>query len=441
MAQRIQNVLPSSPAARAGIRAGDELLSIGGQPVIDFLDYQDFTANRKLEIVLRRNGRERKISIRKGEYDPLGLEFEKPMMSGMRMCCNKCLFCFVDQLPDHVRPTMRVKDDDWRMSMMMGNYVTLTNVSDHEIQRIIARHASPLYISVHAADPALRAHILGQPRGAKLMDQLKQLSDGGIEFHTQAVLCPNINDGDVLEDTIRRLIALPGALSLALVPVGLTGHRAGLYPLEPYTQAQARSVIDIADRWRAKLLRERGSRFVFPSDEFYLQAGIEPPADEEYEDYGQIDDGVGLLRLLDTEFTEAWQDLPAEERQSDGEKRRAIIACGVSAAPFLERLLAEHPISGVQARVIPVKNRFFGETVTVSGLITGRDLIDRIRGEAGERVLITECMLRNEGDRFLDDMELSEAERILGKPIVPVGRRGEDLLNALIEIRNQPKSK
>lgn len=435
MAQRIISVMPASPAAKAGIRAGDELIRIGKMPVIDFLDYQALTAERKLEMTIRRNGQEKKVLIRKGEYDPVGLEFDKPMMSGMHMCCNHCLFCFVDQLPENVRPSMRVKDDDWRMSMMMGNYVTLTNVSDRELDRIIARHASPLYISVHAADPQLRAHILGQPRGEKLMQQLQKLSDGGIEFHTQAVLCPDINDGAALDHTIEQLIALPGCLSLALVPVGLTGHRDGLHPLAPYTRAQAAAVIAQANRWREKLLAQRGTRFVFPSDEFYLQAGIEPPADEEYEDYGQIDDGVGLLRLLDTEFSEAWSELPAADRVKTDEGRQAIIACGVSAAPFLERLLSAHPISGLKIRVIPVINRFFGETVTVSGLITGQDLTDRLKNEAGEKIFITECMLRNEGDRFLDDMELAEAERILNRPIIPVGRRGDELLTALLEAR------
>lgn len=430
MAQRIISVEPASPAARAGIRAGDELIRIGKLPVIDFLDYQALTAERRLEVTIRRDGAERKLQIRKEEYAPLGLEFEKPMMSGMRMCCNHCLFCFVDQLPDNVRPTMRVKDDDWRMSMMMGNYVTLTNVSDRELQRIIDRHASPLYISVHAADPQLRARILGQSRGEKLMAQLKKLSDGGVEFHTQAVLCPGINDGAALDDTIRQLIALPGALSLALVPVGLTGHRDGLYPLAPYTRAQAAEVIALANRWRERLLAERGTRFVFPSDEFYLQAGIEPPADEEYEDYAQIDDGVGMLRLLETEFSEAWNELDAQDKRSGGGKR-VIIACGVSAAAFLQRLMDEHPITGVEVRVIPVKNRFFGENVTVSGLITGGDLTDRLKNEPGDAVLITECMLRSEGDRFLDDMTLDEARRIIARPLIPVGRRGDDLLCAL----------
>lgn len=435
MAQRILSVEPQSPAARAGLKAGDLLLRIGNEPVIDFLDYQALTSERKLEITIRRDGQEKTLRIRKDEYADLGLSFEKPMMSGMRMCCNKCLFCFVDQLPGNVRPTMRVKDDDWRMSMMMGNYVTLTNVSDRELTRIIARHASPLYISVHAAEPELRAHILGQERGKKLLDQLKKLSDGGIEFHTQAVLCPGVNDGDALEDTIRRLIEIPGALSLALVPVGLTGHRDGLTPLKPYTKEQAQAVIEIANRWREKLLKERGTRFVFPSDEFYLQAGIEVPSEEEYEDYGQIDDGVGLLRLLETEFSEAWDELPEADKRADGEKKQVLIGCGLSAAPFLEKLMDEHPLTGVRVKVVGVENRFFGPTVTVSGLITGRDLTDRLKGEVGEKVFITECMLRSEGDRFLDDMELHEAEQILGKPIIPVGRRGDELLTALLEAR------
>ena len=435
MAQRILSVEPQSPAARAGLKAGDLLLRIGNEPVIDFLDYQALTAERKLEITIRRDGQEKTLRIRKDEYADLGLSFEKPMMSGMRMCCNKCLFCFVDQLPGNVRPTMRVKDDDWRMSMMMGNYVTLTNVSDRELTRIIERHASPLYISVHAAEPELRAHILGQERGKKLLDQLKKLSDGGIEFHTQAVLCPGVNDGDALEDTIRRLIEIPGALSLALVPVGLTGHRDGLTPLKPYTKEQAQAVIEIANRWREKLLKEKGTRFVFPSDEFYLQAGIEVPSDEEYEDYGQIDDGVGLLRLLETEFSEAYDELPDADKRADGEKKQVLIGCGLSAAPFLEKLMDDHPLTGIRVKVVGVENRFFGPTVTVSGLVTGRDLTDRLKGEVGEKVFITECMLRSEGDRFLDDMELHEAEQILGKPIIPVGRRGDELLTALLEAR------
>ncbi len=431
MAQRIAAVTPHSPAARAGLRPGDEILSIGGEPVIDFLDYQALTAERRVGLLIRRNGQVFELRIRKGEYDPLGLDFEKPMMSGMRLCCNRCLFCFVDQLPAHVRPSMRVKDDDWRMSLMMGNYVTLTNVSDRELDRMIERHASPLYISVHATDPVLRSHILGQPRGARLLDQLRRLSDGGVEFHTQAVLCPGINDGPALEETIRTLVDIPGALSLALVPVGLTGHREGLHPLHTYSQGEARAVIDIANRWRTRLLEERGTRFVFPSDEFYLQANVEPPADEEYEGYAQIDDGVGLLRLLEREFVDAWRELDAADR-IPGDGTRIAIACGVSAAPFLKRMLEQHPVTGIKVDVYAVENRFFGPSVTVSGLITGGDLTDAMKDVDCKSVLITECMLRDQEDCFLDDMTLEEACEKLGKPIVPVGRSGEDLLQALL---------
>ncbi len=435
MSQKILSVDSRSPAAKAGLRAGDEILRIGGEPVIDFLDYQALTAEKKLEILFRRDGVEKRVSVRKQEYESLGLNFEKPMMSGMRLCCNKCLFCFVDQLPEHVRPTMRVKDDDWRMSLMMGNYVTLTNVSDRELDRMIARHASPLYISVHCTDPELRSRMVGTPRAAKLMDQLRRLSDGGVEFHTQAVLCPGINDGSQLDRTIADLIALPGCLSLALVPVGLTGHRSGLAPLRCYNPDEAKAVIETANRWRERLLEERGTRFVFPSDEFYLQAGLDIPADAEYEDYASIDDGVGLLRLLHTEFTDAWADLPEAEKQSGGDKTCLLIGCGVSAAPFLDAMLREYPVTGVDVRVIPVENRFFGPTVTVSGLVTGRDLSDRLKDEPGAAILITECMLRSEGDKFLDDMTLEEAQAITGRRIIPVGRRGDELLDALIEAR------
>lgn len=435
MSHLIVSVDPSSPAARSGIKAGDRLRSINGETVIDFIDYQALSADEDLSVAVLRNGKEKVFSLDKDEYEPLGLNFESPMMSGVRLCCNKCLFCFVDQLPANVRPTMRVKDDDWRMSLMMGNYVTLTNLSDREIDRIVSRHASPLYISVHATDPDLRARILGTPRASKLMAQLKKLSDGGIEFHCQAVLCPGINDGEALEQTISDLIALPGAKSLALVPVGLTGHREGLCPLKPYSRDEARAVIEIADKWRARLLEERDTRFVFPSDEFYLQAEKSIPADEEYEDYGQIDDGVGLLRLLHTEYTDAWMDLPESDRCHTPVGTSLAIACGKSASEFIGALLKEYPISGTNISVYGLENRFFGPTVTVSGLITGRDLVDQMKDRPSKAILITECMLRNEGDRFLDDMTLEEAEKLLNRPIIPVGRRGEDLLDAILELR------
>ncbi len=324
MAQKIVSVDTGSPALRAGIRAGDELLRIGGETIVDLLDYEALCAESRVRLLARRAGVETEYDIEKEEYEPLGLNFAQPLMSGMRLCCNHCLFCFVDQLPEHARPSLRLKDDDWRMSLMMGNYVTLTNVSDRELERIVRRHASPLYISVHAMDPLLRSRILGTPRGARLPEQLKALAEGGIEFHAQAVLCPGINDGAALEDTIEKLAAMhPAARSLALVPVGLTDHREGLCTLHKYTPEEARAVLDIAGRWRERLLKKLGTRFVFPSDEFYLAAGRPLPEDGEYEDYEQIDDGVGMLRLLETEFSEAYADLPEEQKQPGGGQNTA----------------------------------------------------------------------------------------------------------------------
>ena len=431
MSHIIESVDPGSPAARAGLRAGDRLTRINGEVVYDFLDYQALCADRRLKVEALRGGERLDFYIGKSEYAALGLNFSTPMMSPVRMCCNKCLFCFVDQLPRDVRQTMRVKDDDWRMSLMMGNYVTLTNVSDRELERIIARHASPLYVSVHATDPALRAYVLGTPRGARLMDQLRRLSDGGISFHCQCVLCPGVNDGAALDRTIAELSALEGALSLALVPVGLTNHREGLSALRKYTPAEAAGVIEIANRWRPRLLAEKGTRFVFPSDEFYLQANAPIPSDEEYEDYGQIDDGVGMLRLLDAQFRAAWNELPEARRRPGGGVKLAI-GTGVSAADFLRDMLADCPVTGVEVEVCAVENTFFGSNVTVAGLVTAGDLVRRMKPVECRAVLITQTMLRNEGDRFLDDVSLGDAVARLGRPIVPVGRDGADLLEALL---------
>lgn len=433
MSHLITVVDPKSPAEREGILAGDRLARINGAVVYDFIDYQALTARRRLTVEVLRGSRALHFNVLKGEYESLGLNFATPMMSSTRLCCNRCLFCFVDQLPGNVRDTMRVKDDDWRMSLMMGSYVTLTNVSDRELRRIVERHCSPLYVSVHCVDPELRARVLGTPRAARLMDQLKALSDGGIEFHCQCVLCPGINDGAYLDETIRALSELPGARSLALVPVGLTGHREGLCELRPYAPEEARAVLETAERWRSRLLAERGTRFVFPSDEFYLQARWPIPPDEAYEGYEQIDDGVGLLRLLDTEYREAWADLPEDMRRRTGGKKLAI-ACGVSAGAFLREMLEACPVAGADVSVHPLENTFFGPTVTVSGLITGGDLTRQMADVDCEAVLITSVMLKQNEDRFLDDMTLDEAVRRLGRPVIPVGRRGEDLLNAILAL-------
>ena len=427
MNHRIRRVEPGSLAERLGLAAGDRLKTISGQNVIDFVDYQALCCDSKLRLVVERGGAETEYTVEKDDYEPLGLEFDGQLMGGTRNCCNHCLFCFVDQLPAGARDTMNVKDDDWRQSLLMGNFVTLTNVGARELQRIIARRASPLYVSVHATDPELRARLLGTSRGAGILPQLDRLSKGGIRFHLQAVLCPGVNDGEAMDQTIRDLAALrPAALSLALVPVGLTSHRMGLVELTPYDAAGAARVLDQVDAWRARLVKENGSGFVQAADEFYILAGRPFPEEDAYEGYPQIENGVGLCRLLEREFDEAYR---ADEKSA--RPARLVIACGVSVQPFLEKLIREHPLTGVETRVLALENGYFGPTVTVSGLLTGRDLVRGLQNVEADRVLITQCMLREGDEVFLDGMALHEVSEALGIDILPVGRRGDQLLDAL----------
>lgn len=433
MNHRILRVEPGSLAARLGIKAGDRLAQIDGQSVIDLIDYQALCCASKLRLAVDRAGKRTEFSIEKDDYEPLGLEFEGQLMSGVRSCCNHCVFCFVDQLPKDSRNTLHVKDDDWRLSLMMGNFVTLTNVGPRELERIIARRASPLYISVHATDPDLRARMLGNKRGEGILEQLERLASGGIRFHLQAVLCPGCNDGEALDRTIGDLAALrPAALSLALVPVGLTSHRLGLAELKPFDAAGASRVLDQVDAWRRRLSGKAENGFVQAADEFYILARRPFPDEDAYEGYPQIENGVGMCRLLEREFDEAYRmdDLTVAPALP-ARPAKVSIACGVSVQPFLEKLIRDHPLPGVEAHVIPVENGFFGPSVTVSGLLTGRDLIRGLRGVQADRVLITECMLREGEQVFLDGMALTEVGRALNLDILPVGRRGDQLLDAL----------
>lgn len=433
MGHKVFAVESGSIADQLGIRPGDELLKMNGERVIDWVDYQALSSQEKMNVVFLQNGEETEFEFEKDDYEPLGISFEDDMLGGIRNCANRCTFCFVDQLPEGCRETMRVKDDDWRLSLMMGNYVTLTNVGDNELERIIKRQATPLYISVHAMDPELRVKLLGCENAGKLPFQLIKLAEGGIQFHTQCVLCPGLNDGEALIETIESLMDLaPSCLSLALVPVGLTSHRNGLDEIHPYTKEEAKKVLEIAKKYRKIALRELDTRFVFPSDEFYLIAGEEIPSDSEYEDYAQIDNGVGLVRSLIEEYEYAYSELPAKYKKTGRELRTVTLATGVSAAPILKKLMDDHPITSLNIKVTAIKNRFFGESVTVAGLVTGNDLVNQLKTQKTDAILITECMLRSEKDRFLDDMTLEDASRVLGKPIVPVGRTGEDLLNTLI---------
>ena len=434
MSVRIQSVTPGSPAARAGITEGETVVLINAEPVTDEIDYQALTAVSRLSLLISScDGKTRDVFIYKSAYEPLGLCLDETTAMKPRHCRNHCLFCFIDQLPKGMRETLYVKDDDWRLSLMMGNYVTLTNVDDAEFDRILKRKASPIYISIHATDPDIRVRLLRNPNAGNIMNRMRMLSEHRISFHGQIVLCPGINDGDILKRTIEDTASLfPYASSLAIVPIGMTCHRKGLEPMLPVTPDCAAEVIRMTEFYQQRFLRDFGVRFVYASDEFYCLSGLPLPPDEAYEDYPQIENGVGMLRLLEKECETAAEDLP--EVKSSGEKPvRLIIPTGVSAQPFIRELAAKYAPEGTHAEVIAVPNRFFGESITVTGLIVGRDLVDALKGHTFDRVLISETMLRENTDRFLDDMTLDEVRKAVGKPITVVSGSGEAFIRALRE--------
>lgn len=430
MAHRIAEVEPGSIAEQCGLKPGDILRTINGEPVLDQIDYQFLSVAETLLLeVETTDGVFEEIELEKDENEPLGIVFESSLMSKPRVCANRCVFCFVDQMPDGMRDTLYVKDDDWRLSLMMGNYITLTNLSDREFDRIVARKASPLFISVHATDGEVRARMMKNPKAAGIMNQLTRLADTGISFHCQIVLCPGYNDGKVLDNTIETLSSMfPAARSMAVVPVGLTRYREGLDVVSPYTKETAIPVIEQIERWQEKLLSRIGTRFVFPSDEFYSLSGKQLPADETYEGYPQIENGVGLLRGFVNEFSIAYRHADMEEAKP----RKVLIATGTSMADFLQKLIEDHPIPGVQVTVLPVKNHFFGTTVTVAGLLTATDLLPALKNAQADEVLISQAMLRHEGELFLDDVSLTALSSSLSLPVHAVDCDGAEFFYALL---------
>ena len=439
MAIRILSVTSRSPADKAGIKAGEMLESINQEPVVDEVDYQALTAASRLTLrVTGVDGVSREEFIYKSVWEPLGLCLDESRAMKPRSCRNHCLFCFIDQMPKGMRDSLYVKDDDWRLSLMMGNYVTLTNVDDQEFERILRRKASPLFISIHATDPEVRVRLMRNPASGKIMERLRLLKQHNLEFHGQVVLCPGFNDGEVLKRTIEDVASLyPSARSLAVVPIGMTCHRNGLQHMDAVTPQIASETIDIISGFQQRFLREFGMRFVYPSDEFYCISGIPLPGDDAYEDYPQIENGVGMLRKLERECEEA-SDLvfpaPEPEEQKRSGSLRVIIPTGVSARSFIESLARKYAPPGVETEVIAVKNRFFGETITVTGLIVGRDLVDALRGYEFDHVLISGTMLRENTECFLDDMTLAEVRALIGKPVTVVGNDGEAFIRALRDL-------
>lgn len=431
MAIEIKSVDRGSPAAHAGLRAGDNLISLNGNAIRDVLDYRFYMIERQLTVAVERAGKPLSFSIKKEEYDELGLEFETYLMDRQHCCANKCVFCFVDQLPKGLRDTLYFKDDDSRMSFLFGSYVTLTNMSEEEIRRIIKMHISPINISVHATNPELRVQMMKNPHSGESLRYLPMLTEAGIRVNAQIVICPGLNDGVELHRSLWDLGELaPNLQSIALVPVGLTGHREGLAPLRHLTRDEARECIRLADEFGEEMLRRHGSRIAFCADELYLIAELPLPAPEYYEDYDQLGNGVGTTALVQEEFTGA---LTCEE--GDTATTHYALATGEAAAPLLRELLetAKEKFPNRAITVYGIPNKLFGGGVNVTGLVTGGDIIAYLRDKPlYDKLLIPDIMLRDEGDRFLDDSTPAEIEAALGVPVQVCPTDGAGLLDALI---------
>lgn len=430
MSTIITAIDPHSPAERAGVRVGERLKAINGHPVVDVLDYRFYGYDAECDVVLEEKGQTRQVHIRKAEGRDLGLNFETYLMDTMHRCANHCVFCFVDQMPPGMRESLYVKDDDERLSFLLGNYTTLTNLSEREAQRIIDLHISPINVSVHTTNPRLRCTMLGNKQADVSLDYMRRFGAAGIQMNGQIVVCPGWNDGDELRRTMADLMEM-GFYSCSVVPVGITKHRHGLAKLSPVKRDTAREIIAIADEFGAKCLQEKGTRMFFCADELYLKGELPLPEDDYYEEYRQLENGVGLLRSLEQEFMAAlrFADAPASPAPF-------TIATGVSAAPFLAELLqrAQARFPAIQGKVVAVENDFFGHTIDVAGLLTGQDIAAQLKGNMlGRRLLIPLHMLRHGETVFLDDYTTERLGRELDARVQVVGLDGGDLLDAMTE--------
>lgn len=432
MAVIIKSVQSGSIAEKKRISAGDCLISVNGNEVNDVLDYRFYLNDRKLRLVLKgEDGKCKVATVIKDEFDDIGLEFETYLMDKQQHCKNKCIFCFIDQLPKGLRESLYFKDDDSRLSFLFGNYITLTNMKDEDIDRIIKMHISPVNISVHTMNPDLRVKMMLNPKAGESLRYIEKLAKGGILLNTQLVLCPGINDGKELEYSLKKLGELyPEVQSIAAVPVGLSDHREGLYPLEPYTAETAGEVIDIIDRFNGEFREKHGEIIAYAADEFYLKAGRAIPDAEYYNGFPQLENGVGMWALLESEFTEALDECEISERN-----RKATVVTGQAAYPLIKSLAekAEKKIKGLEINVVEAKNKLLGSMITVSGLLCGKDIADALDGaELGEELLIPPNCLRKEGDMFLDNMLVSELSEKLGVKVTANGSGGDELLYAML---------
>lgn len=428
----IRQIEPGSIAEELELEPGDVLVSVNGQSIEDIFDYHYLINEEYLEILIRKlDGEEWELEIEKEYEDDLGIVFENGLMDEYRSCRNKCMFCFIDQLPKGMRDTLYFKDDDSRLSFLQGNYVTLTNMSDEDAERIIRYHLSPINISFHTMNRELRCKMLSNRFAGDALDKAEQFYRAGVTMNGQIVLCKGINDGDELEYSIEQLTKyIPCLQSLSVVPVGLTDHRKGLYPLEPFTREDAVQVLKQLHAWQDRLYKKHGTHFVHAGDEWYLLAGQEIPEEGSYDGYLQLENGVGMVRLLHEELKNE-----LASRTGDDRSRSVTIATGTLAAPILEREAEEirRKYPNVEIQILPIKNDFFGRRITVAGLLTGQDLKNQLTGHAlGEALLLTEHMMKSGERIFLDDMTVEELSGALQVPVIIVESDGKALLEAVL---------
>lgn len=433
MSVEVTGVVKNSAAYCAGVRKGDMLISVNGHGIRDVLDYMFYSAEQEIILVLKRGGKHIALKIVKSEYDDLGMEFQSFLMDNKQSCTNKCVFCFIDQMPPGMRETLYFKDDDARLSFLQGNYVTLTNMKDVDIDRIIDMHLN-VNISVHTTNPELRCKMMNNRFAGEKLKYLKRLADADIGMNCQIVLCPGLNDGDELKRSLDDLGKLaPAVKSVAVVPVGLTKFREGLYPLKLFDKDGAAETIRVIEEYQQKFLKDYGTRLVFPADEFYLTAGLPIPDNDYYEDYPQYENGVGMLRSLEDEFSRRMKEIDRMPHKL----RNVSIATGAAAYEFISELVrsAEEKYPGLSCRVYKIINNFFGDTITVTGLLTGQDITEQLLGKKlGGTLLLSESMVMRGSDIFLDDMTVPQLEKKLNVKIKLTPQDGAKLFDNIVGI-------
>ncbi len=420
-----------SIAYELGLKGGDTLVSINGNEVNDVIDYMFYSQNEEILLCCECDGEFVEFDIEKDAEEPLGINFETYLIDKQRSCKNKCIFCFIDQLPRGLRDTLYFKDDDARLSFLMGNYITLTNLSDSDVERICRMRISPINVSVHTTDPELRVKMMSNPNAAKINDILHKFASAGITMNCQIVLCRGVNDGENLKKSLCDLEKLyPSVASVSVVPVGLTKFRDGLYPLTSFNAQECRDVISCINSVGDRCKQKYGVRLFYPSDEFFIKGGVELPDEEWYDGYPQIENGVGFSTSLLTEVKNAVKDLNFTDK-----KRDVAIITGVLSEPIIKQAIEEISTknSGLNCAVYPIINHFFGEKITVAGLVTATDIIEQLKGkDLPETVLVPSSMLRAEQDMFLDSITVQDVENALGVKLTITYNDGYDLVEKII---------